>query len=165
MRRRRGFTLLELFVVIAMVTVMSALGLSALADAVIEARYRAERARVFLTVTEARDTARDRQQTMSVTCAGSTLTVAVGPCAAGVPIESVALTALSCPALGSMCFIAGATGASGPGFQLAGAGHTDIIDHAGIPDGRIADNWGEFGSEGAYQAVGCDIDTNAFCGR
>ena len=66
---------------------------------------------------------------------------------------------------GATVVVAGATGASGPGFQLSGPGHADTISHAGIPDGRVADNWGEFGSEGAYQAVGCDIDTNAFCGR
>jgi prepilin-type N-terminal cleavage/methylation domain-containing protein len=137
MRRRRGFTLLELFVVIAMVAVMSALGLSALADAVIDARYRAERARVFLTVTEARDTARDRQQTMAVSCNLATLTVTVGPCAAGVPIESVALTALRCPVAGSMCFIAGATGASGPGFQLVSCGDPRRTDRRQLGGVRL----------------------------
>jgi len=67
-RRRagRGHTMVELMVVMAIAGVFTSLGVSSMVDVISDARYRADRARVFLTVAEARDIARDRRRGVEV---------------------------------------------------------------------------------------------------
>src|SRR5262245_10713928 len=57
MRRGRGFTLLEVMIVLAMGTILTTIGLVSIGNAVQQARFNAERARMYMDIKEQRDLA------------------------------------------------------------------------------------------------------------
>lgn len=156
-------------VVAAMVSIVSAVALAGTREIVALAKFRADRARLFLEVASVRDESGDRRRCQGVTMVPpSTLTVFTRPgplCAGGdVPLRTESFPSLTFTASGSMVFIGGAK-FSGPILRVTDGvnpGNSDIDVHS---DGRMFDNWGEFGEEGVLEAVPCDVDDLTLCGK
>lgn len=164
----RAFTLLEIMVVVALVGITSAIALSSTSETIALAKYRADRAKFYLSLTQARDQNRDRKTgSVRINLVPGVVEVQTYPaagCIGGPLTVSIPVPALvySPPGLGT-CF--SGTNASGPvmRFNDGRGGPNEGVDVA--PDGRLADTWGEFGKEGALEGPGCDTDDGLNCGK
>lgn len=162
-------SLLELVIVVALIATMSALALGGITEAVERARYRADRARFFLLVREARDRSAGARRAVRVDVAtgANTLTVRhfAGTCPpVGLPVATATHTfsVLTVPANATTCFDAGSVPAPTP---LVVAGPDAAVDAVTQqPDGRLDDSWGEFPTEGALDTGACDTDNDTPCG-
>lgn len=164
----RGFSLLEIMVVVAMIIIASSFGLASLSEIIASARYRADRAKLFLTIKEARDVARDEQRavTLNVGPGSSVNYIVRSGTGCFDPVVRTVTVPLPMVATGggSTKCITPVTLPTAPiNFSPVGGGPVDQIDVK--TDLRFGDSWGEFGLEGALEATGCDIDTNSQCGR
>jgi prepilin-type N-terminal cleavage/methylation domain-containing protein len=188
MRGVRGFTLLEVMVVLAMGTILTTIGLVSIGNAVQQARFNAERARFYMDIKEQRDLANAKMYGLQVT------EVAAAPfsrvsyqvmaaCAPfPIPMGGIPAVVVDYPMLNhagdrGICFMPpGTVGADSrqtvapdvPGaspfidFLKVGGGGSGMIELAN--DGRMKENWGEFLPEGAGEAGSCELDQSADCG-
>jgi type II secretory pathway pseudopilin PulG len=159
-------SLLELVIVVALIATMSALALGGITEAVERARYRADRARFFLLVREARDRSAGARRAVRVDAAANTLTVRhfAGACpGVGLPVATATHTfsvLTATPA--TTCFDAGSVAVPTPLVVTGPDAVPDAVTQQ--PDGRLDDSWGEFPTEGALDTGACDTDNDTPCG-
>lgn len=179
--RRRGFTLLEMTLVLVIGTILTMSGMVAASTMIKEARYRADRSRLFKDIKQTRDRATRSMRGVWVreVNAGLDSTVSfaiVDHCGStGVVVGPVVVK--DYPTIDhagdrSFCHDRNGTkhnpGPPAPGPYLLDfiergvGGPADLIEAQ--PDGRVGDNWGEFPVEGGVDATGCDPDHNQPCG-
>ncbi|MDP2340667.1 MAG: hypothetical protein Q8O67_06905 [Deltaproteobacteria bacterium] len=167
-RSVRAFTITELAVVLVIVGVATALGLSSTTATIAAARYRADRARLFLETQAARDDSTDQRSARVMVVTGSHIDVRSGATCPAALVGPV-VNAFDVGALRSLtpglCFDSGArSGAvTAISFDDGAGGPSEVV--SSVADGRLADSWGEFGQEGALEATACDVDTDPACGK
>lgn len=185
--RPRGMTLIEMTIALAVATVLTTLGFAAASEIVREARYRADRSRLYLDIRDARDRATSTGKSMvvrevigspqriqyylltSVTC-GAPGWDGLGPPPTAQTIEYPTIEHTdSDRALcydGTLGVAADTIGtANGAALDFARAGGGAVEDVVIKEDGRIEDSWGEFPDEGVLEASDCDVDLDPNCGK
>lgn len=165
MQGKRAFTLLEMMIVMVVATILTTLGLVGVANVIKEARYRSDRARLYMDVREARDRAKRGQRflfvrTLATQPFGQRTLVRyeLGPtCSGPFPTATWTLDYPSVDHAGDdiMCFHAsGPTpGASSMNFQPIrplGLPPMDVLSR--LPDGSLVDTWNEFPDEGCLES-------------
>jgi type II secretory pathway pseudopilin PulG len=165
-------TLLEVVVVAALVATMSGLALAGVSEAILQARYRADRARFYLLVREARDRSASSHRSVMVTANPIINTLSVrqfsAPCPLvgpppGLPETQATHTfsVLTFPDISEICIEAGSVKVPMPLNAQGPDGFDNISQRT---DGRLDDSWGEFPTEGALDTGACDTDTDPDCG-
>lgn len=160
-RPKRAFTILEMMVVMVIATVLTTIGLVGLADVIRDARYKADRTRVYQDVRKARDRAKLGMRSLTIKEIGSTpgvdtnkLEYRLGPaCSLGTPwvVEYPAVDFSN----DHMICVPESTIAVAANFILfkpMGSGAVPPDRLRTEPDGALVDDWGEFPDEGCLEA-------------
>lgn len=160
-----------------MVGVATAVAFSQVSEQIREARFRADRTRLYLEVRDARNrsarglTSWEVRKVQDETGALMLQVVQRAACndpnatvqAARPPVEFGVLR------LGTgndvLCFDAGATAAPAESaIRFNAGGNTPLSSIVSAGDGRLITDWEEFPPEGAFEAARCDPDVEPACG-
>jgi type II secretory pathway pseudopilin PulG len=163
-------TLLELLVVLAGAGILATAAFTNLAAILDRARFNAERGRLFATVRDARDHARDSFGTVKVTTNTTSIqTDVVATCGGPVVqnLDVVPMRYLTFTGIGSFCFegvsALSATPAAVDAILAATGPNAEAVAVTVTPWAGLTTNWGEAPPEG-YGAAGCDPDEDPGCG-
>lgn len=173
MLQTRAFTLLEMMLVLVVATILTTAGMVGIASVIREARYNADRARLYMDIKDRRDRARHSMQSLYIqevtpTVVRFAIQNSCGPPAAGT-FEDIEYPSIDSAADRTICNTAFGHGGVDTALDFiplnpSGAPPTDTI--AVRSDGGLVDSWQEFPDEGCLEAnpAGGDPDDTKPCG-